>query len=104
MPCNELSERGYAGLGRLQQSFTGMNHEGGLMGIDTQRTVAEIALEKPQAAAVFEKLGIDYCCGGGKPLAAACEEAGIDVNHVEFLLDGTGSDGTDAGNWGKQSL
>ena len=74
------------------------------MGIDIQKTVAEIALERPQAAAVFEKLGIDYCCGGKKPLAAACEAAGIDVNHVEGLLEGAGTDQPDAGDWGKESL
>lgn len=74
------------------------------MSIDTQRTVAEIALERPQAAAVFEKLGIDYCCGGKKTLAAACEGAGIDVNHVEGLLEGAGKDQPDAANWGEHSL
>ena len=74
------------------------------MGIDIQKTVAEIALEKPQAAAAFEKLGIDYCCGGRKSLAAACEEAGIDVSHVEGLLQGDGKDRPDAGNWSEQSL
>ncbi|TAM84667.1 MAG: iron-sulfur cluster repair di-iron protein [Acidobacteria bacterium] len=74
------------------------------MAIDTQRTVAEIALEKPQAAAVFEKLGIDYCCGGGKPLAVACEEAGIDVNAVEGLLDEKGKDGPGGENWSERSL
>lgn len=74
------------------------------MSIDTQRTVAEIALDRPQAAAVFEKLGIDYCCGGRKPLATACEEAGIDVNHVEGLLDEADKGQPDAENWGEQSL
>jgi iron-sulfur cluster repair protein YtfE (RIC family) len=28
------------------------------------RTVREVAQENPAAARVFEKLGIDYCCGG----------------------------------------
>src|SRR5512146_455646 len=77
------------------------------MGIDTQRTVAEIALERPQAAAIFEKLGIDYCCGGRKPLAAACEMAGIDVNRVADLLESTaGTDQSDAEtiNWKDRSL
>jgi regulator of cell morphogenesis and NO signaling len=77
------------------------------MSIDTQRTVAEIALERPQAAAIFEKLGIDYCCGGHKPLAAACEVAGIDVDHVANLLERTaGTDQSDAEttNWKDRSL
>jgi regulator of cell morphogenesis and NO signaling len=78
--------------------------EGELMGIDTERTVAEIALERPQATAVFERLGIDYCCGGRKPLAAACEEAGVDMNYVEGLLERAGNDGPHAENWSQRSL
>lgn len=77
------------------------------MTIDTQRTVAEIALEKPQAAAIFEKLGIDYCCGGRKPLEAACAAAGIDVNHITELLertDNTGQSHPGTENWSEQSL
>jgi hypothetical protein len=32
------------------------------------KTVRELALELPNATRVFEKLGIDYCCGGHKSL------------------------------------
>ena len=77
------------------------------MGIDTQKTVAEITLERPQAAATFEKLGIDYCCGGRKPLATACEAAGIDVNLVADMLEsaaGTAQSGIEVENWGERSL
>lgn len=77
------------------------------MNIDTQRTVAEIALERPQATAVFERLGIDYCCGGQKPLAAACEVAGIDVNQVADLLEKTActsQSGVEPEDWSEQTL
>jgi len=77
------------------------------MSIDTQKTVAEIALERPQAAAIFEKLGIDYCCGGRKPLAAACEVAGIDVSRVAELLEktaGTDQPGGEVEHWNDQSV
>lgn len=77
------------------------------MNIDTQKTVAEIALEKPQAAATFEKLGIDYCCGGRRPLAAACKAAGVDVNHVADLLErgsGTDQSGVETVDWANESL
>jgi regulator of cell morphogenesis and NO signaling len=46
------------------------------------KTVKEYALEIPAATRIFEKLGIDYCCGGGKSLADACANAGIAVNEV----------------------
>lgn len=50
------------------------------------RTVREVALELPQATRVFEKLKIDYCCGGDRPLAEACTNAGVDVENLNRLL------------------
>lgn len=50
--------------------------------LDTTKTVREYALEIPAATRIFEKLGIDYCCGGGKSLADACAKAGIAVDEV----------------------
>lgn len=49
---------------------------------ETTKTVREYALEIPGATRIFEKLGIDYCCGGGKSLADACATAGVSVNEV----------------------
>ena len=42
------------------------------MTISAKTTVRELAVEVPGATRVFEKLGIDYCCGGGKALEEAC--------------------------------
>jgi iron-sulfur cluster repair protein YtfE (RIC family) len=39
------------------------------MNMTAERTVRELALENTAATRVFEKLGIDYCCGGNKSLA-----------------------------------
>lgn len=77
------------------------------MSIDTQRTVADIALEKPQAAAVFEKLGIDYCCNGRKPLAEACQQADVELEHVRSLLElafTADQSSAPSENWAGQSL
>jgi regulator of cell morphogenesis and NO signaling len=52
------------------------------MSIDVQQTVREVALSTPAATRVFEKFGIDYCCGGNKPLAQACGEAQIPIQKV----------------------
>jgi regulator of cell morphogenesis and NO signaling len=52
------------------------------MSIDVQQTVREVALSTPAATRVFEKFGIDYCCGGNKPLAQACGEAKISIREV----------------------
>jgi len=52
------------------------------MTISATRTVKELATELPGAARVFDKLGIDYCCGGGKTLGEACVAAGLASEEV----------------------
>jgi regulator of cell morphogenesis and NO signaling len=56
--------------------------------LETTKTVKEYALEMPGATRIFEKLGIDYCCGGGKSLADACAKAGVAVDEVLGSLKG----------------
>jgi regulator of cell morphogenesis and NO signaling len=55
--------------------------------VDTSKTVREMALNVPGATRVFERLGIDYCCGGNKPLEAACEEKKLQVQQVIDSLE-----------------
>ena len=57
------------------------------MNLDASRTVREIAVEHPNATRVFEKLGIDYCCGGGKSLADACSAARLSSEEVIRTLE-----------------
>ncbi len=57
------------------------------MSTATERTVRELALESPAATRVFEKLGIDYCCGGNKPLEEACREANLNIDEVLDALE-----------------
>ena len=45
--------------------------------ISTEKTVGELAVEDPSTARVFEKYGIDYCCGGKQSLETACHQRGI---------------------------
>ena len=54
--------------------------------INTNMTVRDVAIELPQATRLFEKLKIDYCCGGNQPLNEACASAGIDVDNVMEML------------------
>jgi regulator of cell morphogenesis and NO signaling len=44
----------------------------------TDRTVGQIAAEFPASVHVFEKHGIDFCCGGKIPLGEACGRKGLD--------------------------
>ncbi len=50
------------------------------MPIEATKTVGELAVEVPNATREFEKLGIDYCCGGSRTLGEACAEARISVD------------------------
>lgn len=54
--------------------------------ITEQTTLRSIALEQPSTIRVFESLHLDYCCGGNRPLAAACAEKGLDVAAVVARL------------------
>ena len=58
------------------------------MPTETMKTVAQIAIEQPAAAREFEKLGIDYCCGGGRTLEEACTTARVSVDEVLKRLEG----------------
>lgn len=48
----------------------------------TNQTVRDIASENPGAVRVFEKYGIEYCCGGKVPLAEACAAKGLNFDDV----------------------
>jgi len=52
-----------------------------------EKTVREIALEHPEFIRAFERFGIDYCCGGRRPLAEACEAANLRLDEVTAALD-----------------
>ena len=55
--------------------------------IDPSRTVADLVLEQPSRARVFEELGVDYCCGGKQSLSAACDAHGLAVDHAVAALE-----------------
>lgn len=54
--------------------------------ITTEKTIGELAVEYPAATRVLEKLGIDYCCGGGNTLEQACHKAGLPLEQVRDSL------------------
>lgn len=68
-------------------------------------TVREIALEQPASIRIFEKFGIDYCCGGRKPLAQACQERSLDLQTVLAALESAAQDADQpAPEWTSASL
>ena len=66
------------------------------MTFNPKTTVSELALGVPNATRVFEKMGIDYCCGGTKSLADACASASVSMEDVLNSLREATSGGSPA--------
>jgi regulator of cell morphogenesis and NO signaling len=67
------------------------------MELNSMKTVREIALEMPAATRIFEKMGIDYCCGGAKPIREACQTAGVTFEELSLSLE-------QAENWAQEGV
>ncbi|HEX6332721.1 MAG TPA: iron-sulfur cluster repair di-iron protein [Flavisolibacter sp.] len=62
------------------------------------KNLSRIVTENYQAARVFEKYGLDFCCKGKRPLQEACDEKGIATEQLlgeleaAIALPATGND------------
>ena len=71
----------------------------------TTQTVRDIALENPASVRVFEKFGIDYCCGGRMPLTEACANRNLNLDEVLASLEGAaGLPLPQAPDWSREPL
>ncbi len=50
--------------------------------IRPDQTVGELVIRHPRLRARLEQLGVDYCCGGKRPLAEAVKVAGLELKTV----------------------
>ena len=57
------------------------------MKISEALTLGELVAERPERSKVFERLGLDYCCGGKRSLEDACREKGLDRASVMAELE-----------------
>ena len=57
-----------------------------MQNITPETTVGDIVRATPSRSRLFESLGIDYCCGGKKPLAEACRAKNLDPATVVTML------------------
>jgi regulator of cell morphogenesis and NO signaling len=76
------------------------------MTLTATKTVGEIAAEAPSTTREFEKLGIDYCCGGNRTLDEACASANIPVDEALARLEKSlsSAQSVDSPNWQNQLL
>jgi regulator of cell morphogenesis and NO signaling len=59
------------------------------MTVSPNDLVSDLAIRNRLAIPLFERLGIDYCCNGRRPLAEACSAAGIDAGAIVEELSRT---------------
>ena len=57
--------------------------------IDPSMTLGDIVSMRPSLATDLERRGLDYCCHGGRSLADAAREAGLDAQIVAEELSAT---------------
>jgi regulator of cell morphogenesis and NO signaling len=75
------------------------------MSIDMMQTVGQLAAHVLGATREFEKLGIDYCCGGNRSLGEACVDAKLSVDQVLARLKGLAVAGPEPDRpWTNESL
>ena len=77
--------------------------------IDSSVSLGLLVAEQPARAEVFERLRLDYCCGGGQTLAQACERRGLDAETVCRMLEALEDPQLDrwrleCGDWRRVSL
>lgn len=70
--------------------------------VSLERLVGDLVTEDPGRTRVLDRYRIDYCCGGGRTLAEACSQAGVDgavvLADLERLVGGPAAD------WAAMSL
>lgn len=79
------------------------------MQIQKENTIGELVAQNFRAAQVFERFGLDFCCGGKKSISEACEKKGINADNVMTELNSVlengklwgaaGANGPDFNSW-----
>lgn len=67
-------------------------------------TLADLAITRPGATQVFLANGLDFCCGGRRPLSEACAEKGLDPDAILRSIEVADQDGGDLTRWANRSL
>ena len=63
--------------------------------IDADATLGQLVGARPSAAAVFDRLGLDFCCHGDQRLAQACIAAGVALDDAIAAITASAPAGAD---------
>lgn len=61
------------------------------MNITPDTRIAEIASQNPATIRIFQRFGIDFCCGGKRPLSEVCAEKQMTFGELRSALEATGA-------------
>jgi regulator of cell morphogenesis and NO signaling len=90
-------------IGRLEQA-RGTRKGQDFMEILPKTLVGSIVSEMEDAIPYFERLRIDYACGGDTPLGEACERAGIPVEEAIQTLEEMAGESVQTSDWDRRSM
>lgn len=75
------------------------------MTITEATTVAEIASAIPSSVRIFQRHGIDFCCGGKAPLTLVCQERGLPIDQIVGAIEASArAPKADDRDWNREPL
>ena len=75
------------------------------MTIAESTTVADVVTALPSSVRVFQRHGIDFCCGGRTPLGVACREQNVPFEAIAAAIQAAAAEASpDARNWNDEPL
>jgi regulator of cell morphogenesis and NO signaling len=75
------------------------------MNITENTTVAEIAAALPSSVRVFQRYGVDFCCGGARPIGVVCDGQGLSFVELAGAIDAAAAQpAADERDWMREPL
>ena len=69
-----------------------------------ESTLGDLVTAYPAAAKVFQRYGLDYCCGGKQSLRQACAAENVDAEAVLGDIEAAGTVNVDVVRWDQRPL
>ncbi len=70
----------------------------------TRTTLADLAVHHPAASRVFHRHGLDFCCHGGRPLAEACADRGLEPGAILGEIEAESATSDAAVRWDERPI
>jgi regulator of cell morphogenesis and NO signaling len=65
--------------------------ENPMLHITRETPIAEVAAQNPATIRVFQRLEVDFCCGGKRPLGEICAERHVTFGELRAALEAAGA-------------